>query len=64
MIANTPGTDELLESHWRRATWFYARFRITESLVRNGVPATDPADENPAERVGSPIIWMADVRAR
>ena len=61
VIASTPGLSEALASDWRRAAHFYARFGVTEELVRHGVPAEG---EDLAERVGSPMGWMAEVRAR
>jgi hypothetical protein len=38
-MAVTPGLREILDSDWRRAARFYARFGITEAMFRNGVSA-------------------------
>jgi len=64
VIAGTPGLAELLASDWRRATWIYSRFGVTEGLLRHGVPAPDAEAQDLAERVWSPCDWMAEVRAR
>lgn len=64
MIAGMPGLSELLASDWRKAARFYARLRVTEELVRHGVPVTDLPGENLAERLGSPVDWPEEGRAR
>ena len=38
VMSNTPGLSETLESDWKRAAHFYARFGITEAMFRSGVP--------------------------
>ncbi|NNN17441.1 MAG: hypothetical protein HKL79_03665 [Thermoplasmata archaeon] len=38
MIAKTPGLAEILKTDWQRAARFYARFGVTEEMVRRGVP--------------------------
>jgi len=38
-VSRTPGLEELLIGDWRKAALFYARFEITESQFRDGVPA-------------------------
>ena len=32
-------TAEALAPDWRKATWFYARFGVTEGEYRSGAPA-------------------------
>ncbi|NNN16801.1 MAG: hypothetical protein HKL79_00320, partial [Thermoplasmata archaeon] len=64
VIARTSGLAEVLARDWRRATRFYARYGVTERLVRHGVPAVASTDQDLAERVGSSSIWMAEARAR
>src|SRR5208283_4289378 len=38
-ISATPGAEEVLRQDWVKAARFYARFGITEGLLRLGVPA-------------------------
>jgi hypothetical protein len=38
-ISATPGAEATLRRHWVKAAHFYARFGITEGLLRLGVPA-------------------------
>lgn len=64
VIAGTPGLAESLKCDWQRAARFYARFGITEDLVRHGVPAFDAEAQDLAGRVGSPSDWRAEERAR
>ena len=45
VVVSTRGLAETLASDWRRAGGFYARFGITETMLRNGVPGTQ-ADAN------------------
>lgn len=37
-IATTPGAEEVLGRDWVKAARFYARFGLTETQFRNGVP--------------------------
>ena len=37
VISSTPGLAETLASDWRKAAHFYARFGVTEGMVRQGV---------------------------
>ncbi len=39
IVSTTPGLAEALELDWRKAAAFYARFGVTESSLRHGVPA-------------------------
>ena len=64
VIASTPGLVELLANSWQNAARFYARYGVTEELVRHGVPAVSAEGEDLAERVGSPVDWMAEMRER
>ncbi len=64
IIASTPGLCEVLASRRRHGARFYARFGMTEELVRNGVPVLDAETQDLAERGRSPIDWMEEVRAR
>ena len=41
VISGAPGLAETLTSDWRRAARFYARFGVTEELVRNRIAVTD-----------------------
>ena len=38
VVARTPGLAETLERDWRKAAWFCARFGISETMFRHGVP--------------------------
>ncbi len=38
VVSAAPGLDEVLTRDWQRAGRFYARFGITEAMLRNGVP--------------------------
>jgi hypothetical protein len=64
VIANTVGLDDILASDGRRAAMFYARFGVTEEIVRHGVPNAAGESEDLAERLGSPRGWMGEERAR
>jgi len=64
VIAGAPGLAETLKRDWQRAARFYARFGVTEGLVRHGVSATESVDVDLAERVRSPTDWMAEARER
>ena len=44
VVATTPRLAETLVGDWRKAARFYARFDITESLFRHGVPPGDIYD--------------------
>ncbi len=51
VVTRTTGIAEILVADWKRAARFYARFGITETLFRRGVPAGDVPDrmtEEPA----------------
>ncbi len=41
VFAATPGLSETLTCDWRKAARFYARFGITETIFRRGVPQSD-----------------------
>jgi len=41
-VSRTPGIAETLATDWQRAARFYARFGITEAMLRNWVPAARP----------------------
>lgn len=64
VIARTPALPETLARDWRRAARFYARYGVTEGLVRHGVPAGDSECRNLTEGARSPSDWMTEVRAR
>jgi hypothetical protein len=38
MVATMPGLTETLQRDWQKAARFYARFDITETMFRHGVP--------------------------
>jgi hypothetical protein len=38
LVSTTPGLAETLYNEWNRAARFYARFGITEAMLRSGVP--------------------------
>lgn len=62
VIGKTPGLDHILARDWRRAARFYARFGVTEELVRHGVPAGDSEGKDLAEGARSPVEWGAEAR--
>ncbi len=64
VIAGTPGLVELLTRDWRRAAWFYARFGVTEELVKHSVPAACAERDDLAEPVRSPVDWVGEGNAR
>ena len=64
LIAGTPELAEVLKSDWLRAARFYAKFGVTEGLVRQEVPAGEVGGEDLAEGVGSPVDAMAEARGR
>ena len=41
VVATTPGLAEILRGDWKRAAKFYARYGITEGILRNGVPTEE-----------------------
>lgn len=42
VVATTPGLAETLTSDWQKAARFYARFGITEAMLRKGTPSSRP----------------------
>lgn len=64
VIAGTPGLTETLKSDWQRAVRFYARFRVTEGLMRHGIPAREAEVDDLAERARSPVDWMEEEMAK
>ncbi len=56
LVATTPGLAETLARDWRRAALLYARFGITESQFRHGVPASgDTLDAAPRSLPSNPV---------
>jgi hypothetical protein len=51
VVTTTPGLAEIVARDWQRAARFYARFGITETWFRNGVPL-EPWD---VEDLGLPL---------
>ncbi len=64
VMAGTPGLAGALQTDWQRAARLYARFGITEELVRHGVAAGAVEGDDLAERARRPSDWMAEARAR
>jgi hypothetical protein len=44
LIATTPGLADTLARNWQKAARFYARFRITETMLRAGVRQAEALD--------------------
>lgn len=40
VVARTPGLVETPAKDWRKAAMFYARFGVTEGMLRHGMAAT------------------------
>ncbi len=59
-ISATPGLADTLHSDWQRAARFYARFGITETQFRHGVPGLDTIGGD--NRTVDPCELVADVR--
>jgi hypothetical protein len=38
IVSTTPGLEEIAQSDWKRAALFCARFGVTESQFRHGIP--------------------------
>jgi hypothetical protein len=53
VISRTPGLEEFLARDWRRAKRFYALFRVSEDILRSGVPAANDFKA----RVSEPVGW-------
>ena len=65
VVATTPGLANTLQRDWRKVARFYARFGITETLFRNGVPAGEAAvSEDLIDQVRAPSDRFAEVRVR
>jgi len=47
VVAHTPGLAEVLSKDWRNVARFYARFGMTETMFRRGVPGDSPEIESP-----------------
>jgi hypothetical protein len=53
-VATSPGVAEILVSDWKRAAHFYARFGVSEDLLRNGVRGELRDDnDNPVSDFGT-----------
>jgi len=52
LVAATPGLAEVLQSDWKRAAGFYARFGITEATFEHGVPGDFGAEHSRSESQG------------
>jgi hypothetical protein len=63
VIAGTPILAETLKSDWQRAIRFYARFGVTEELVKHGAPPAELRVEDLFERLDSSREWSSEVRA-
>jgi hypothetical protein len=50
VVSATPGLAETLQSDWRKAARFYARFGVTEAMLRNGVASTEASEDS--DKVG------------
>ena len=61
VVAGTPGLAETLVGDWRKAAAFYARFEITETLLRYGVPVGDGICRCPAEAIRRPLTEHARI---
>jgi hypothetical protein len=59
-IPATPGTERALRQDWVRAAHFYARFGITEALLRYGVPKMECPEE--ADQCSGSYIEPTDAR--
>jgi hypothetical protein len=46
IISATPGLSEILRDDWRKEARFYARFGVSESVFRHGVPSLDLPDSS------------------
>jgi len=57
-ISNGPGTAEVLRQDWVKAAHFYARFGITETMFRTGVPASESAPEGETPGEGFDVIYL------
>ncbi|MCI4317346.1 MAG: hypothetical protein L3J96_02305, partial [Thermoplasmata archaeon] len=58
-LAGTPGAAEAMRADWRREAGFLARFGITQSQFRNGVPAVGPSISD--SRARTPVMARDDV---
>jgi len=45
VVTCTPGLAEMVQRDWARAARFYAKFGITESQFRHGVPSLELVEE-------------------
>jgi hypothetical protein len=64
-VARTPGLAEILATDWEKAARFYARFCITESQLRQGVPGDAvERDQGPFHQVRTLYDEIAETRAR
>lgn len=64
VIAGSAGLRERLASDWRKASWFYMRFGITEGMLRSGVPSSEVPGENLLDVLRTLCGGMTEVRAR
>lgn len=49
ILALAPGLEEVLATDWRKAARFYARFGVTEVMLRHGVQASGGVLSGPIE---------------
>ena len=54
IVATRPGLAETLATDWQQAARFYARFGITEAMLRSGVPPVSAVDQQ------DPLAWSPD----
>lgn len=40
-VSAIPGLAETLTTDWQKATRFFAQFRITEAMIRRGIPDSE-----------------------
>ena len=56
VVVNTPGLAETLARDWRKAARFYARFGVTEEMLRQGA-ASDTVRLGPADAILGPNLF-------
>jgi len=64
VVAATPGLVEVLARDWHKEARFYARFGITESQYRQGIPRGETVPVDATEPPGSSHALTAEVRSR
>jgi hypothetical protein len=64
VVSSTPGLAEILAADWKKAAFFYTRFRVSEAQLRHGIPGGETTEGEVTEPLISPNDWTVERRMR